>query len=84
MEDGFVTMALINEADILQKHDIPGIIVQGRYDCVCPMKSAFELNKKWPKGKLVVVPDAGHSCKEPGIISELCKATDEMATIIKK
>ena len=73
---------LINEADILEKNNIPGIVVQGRYDCVCPMKSAYELQKKWQKSQLVVVPDAGHSCKEPGIISELCNATDKMAMII--
>ena len=43
---------LINEADILQKHDIPGIIVQGRYDCVCPMKSALNSTKSGQRANL--------------------------------
>jgi len=56
---------------------IPGVIVQGRYDVVCPMTTAWELHKVWPESELVVVPDAGHSCTEPGITSELVKAADK-------
>jgi proline iminopeptidase len=48
---------------------IPGVIVQGRYDVVCPMRSAWDLSRAWPEAKLVVVPDAGHSMSEPGIRS---------------
>jgi len=55
---------------------IPCVMVQGRYDMVCPMKSAWELHKAWPEAKLVVIPDAGHSALEQGIISELVRATD--------
>jgi len=59
---------------------IPGVIVQGRYDVVCPMASAWELHRRWPASELVVVPDAGHSIKEPGVASALVDATDAFAT----
>jgi proline iminopeptidase len=59
--------------------DIPTTIVQGRYDVVCPMKSAWELHKAWPESNLIVVPDAGHSAFEPGIATELLNATDRYA-----
>ncbi len=58
--------------------DIPGIIVQGRYDIVCPAQSAWDLHKAWPKSELVLVPDAGHSVKEPGTIHALVEATDRI------
>jgi proline iminopeptidase len=56
--------------------EIPGVIVQGRYDVVCPAISAWDLSKVWKKGVLKWVPDAGHSAKEVGIIHELVTATD--------
>ena len=56
---------------------IPAVIVQGRYDVVCPIKSAWELHKAWPEADFRVVPDAGHSVTEPGIIHELVSATDK-------
>lgn len=55
---------------------IPAVIVQGRYDVVCPMRSAWDLHRAWPEADLRVVPDAGHSVTEPGIIHELVSATD--------
>ncbi len=58
---------------------IPGVIVQGRYDVVCPMASAWELHRRWPRSELVIVGDAGHSIKEPGIVSALVDATDRFA-----
>ena len=58
---------------------IPGVIVQGRYDVVCPMESAWALHRAWPEAKLVVVPDAGHSALEPGITRALVDATDRFA-----
>jgi len=64
---------LRNVARIAQ---IPGVIVQGRYDVVTPMKTAYELARAWPKGALRVVPDAGHAASEPGIVDELVRATD--------
>lgn len=58
---------------------IPGIIVQGRYDLICPLRSAWELHAAWPGSRLVVVPDAGHSATEPGISKALVEATDHFA-----
>ncbi len=55
---------------------LPCVIVQGRYDVVCPPQSAWELHKAWPSSKLVIVPDAGHSADEPGITAALVEATD--------
>jgi len=66
---------LLRDAHIIK--DIPGVIVQGRYDMVCPFKSAWDLHKVWPKAELKIVPDAGHSCKEVGIIHDLVEATDK-------
>ncbi|CAM6083509.1 unnamed protein product [Calypogeia fissa] len=57
------------------KH-IPGVIVQGRYDVVCPMMSAWDLHKAWPEAKFQVVPTAGHSANEVGISAELVAATE--------
>ncbi|MEM1168191.1 MAG: prolyl aminopeptidase [Cyanobacteria bacterium P01_H01_bin.35] len=57
---------------------IPGVIVQGRYDVVCPMVSAWELHQAWPEAEFIVVPDAGHSMTESGIKDALIKATDNM------
>jgi proline iminopeptidase len=59
--------------------DIPGVIVQGRYDVVCPMRSAWDLHRAWPEAALRIVPDAGHSAFEPGITHELITATDRFA-----
>ncbi|MBA3806097.1 MAG: prolyl aminopeptidase, partial [Acidobacteria bacterium] len=56
---------------------IPAVIVQGRYDVVCPLMSAWELHRAWPESELHIIPDAGHSATEPGIISALIEATDK-------
>ena len=56
--------------------DIPGVIVQGRYDVVCPATSAWALHRAWPGSELTIVDDAGHSFFEPGITSALVEATD--------
>ena len=58
---------------------IPATIVQGRYDVVCPMMSAWDLHRAWPEADFRVVPDAGHSSMEPGIVAELVDATDRYA-----
>jgi proline iminopeptidase len=55
---------------------IPAVIVQGRYDVVCPMMSAWELHRAWPEADLHITPDAGHSAMEAGNISALVEATD--------
>ena len=57
---------------------IPGVIVQGRYDVVCPMESAWALHRAWPEAQLRIVPDAGHAASEPGIVHELVTATDRL------
>ncbi len=62
--------------DIPNMRHIPGVIVQGRYDIICPMTSAWDLHKAWPEAELHVIPDAGHSITEPGIIDRLIEATD--------
>ena len=58
---------------------IPAVIVQGRYDAVCPIVSADELARAWPEARYVIVDDAGHSAFEPGIAHELVSATDAFA-----
>lgn len=55
---------------------IPCVIVQGRYDVVCPMESAWLLHRAWPEAEFHVVPDAGHAALEPGNCHELITATD--------
>ncbi|MGH8127628.1 MAG: prolyl aminopeptidase [Gammaproteobacteria bacterium] len=55
---------------------IPGVIVQGRHDVVCPLRSAWDLHRAWPEADLRIVPDAGHSAFEPGNTHELIEATD--------
>ena len=59
---------------------IPAVIVQGRYDVVCPMMSAWELHRAWPEAELRVIPDAGHSALDPGNTSALVEATDRFRT----
>ena len=56
--------------------DIPCVIIQGRYDVVCPAESAWTLHRLWPESQLRIVADAGHSALEPGTTSELVRATD--------
>ncbi len=65
--------------DVNRLRDIPAVIVQGRYDVVCPAVSAFELAAAWPEAELKIVPDAGHSAFEPGNTHELIVATDGFA-----
>jgi proline iminopeptidase len=55
---------------------IPAVIVQGRYDVVCPMTTAWDLHRRWPEADFQVVPDAGHAAIEPGTIDRLIAATD--------
>lgn len=62
--------------DIDKIRHIPTVIVQGRYDVVCPTMSAWELHRAFPESELKVIPDAGHSAYEPGIVDALIEATD--------
>jgi proline iminopeptidase len=66
--------ALLAEAARLRS--VPGVIVQGRYDMVCPLVSAHELHLAWPQAEYQIVPDAGHSAWEPGILGALVEATE--------
>lgn len=72
---------IIDNADNLT--DIPAIAVHGRYDIVCPIKQAFDLQKAWPDLKLEIIRDAGHASSERGTVDALVKATDEMFDIVK-
>lgn len=58
---------------------IPGYIVHGRYDLVCPMKQAHDLHQAWPQANFYIAPSSGHSASEPEIVSALVKATNELA-----
>ena len=55
---------------------IPAVIVHGRYDIICPLRSAWELHRAWPEATLNIIPDAGHATSEPGITDALVRATD--------
>ncbi len=62
--------------NVEKMRQIPCVIVHGRYDVVCPVKNAWDLHKAWPEAQLHIVPDAGHSAWEPGILDKLVQATD--------
>jgi len=63
-------------ANLHRVRPIPAVIVQGRYDAVCPIITADEVHEAWPEAEYIVVPDAGHSAWEPGICARLVKATE--------
>lgn len=68
---------IIENAGLLA--EIPGIIVHGRYDVVCPLDQAFTLHQHWQNSQLQIIRDAGHSATEPGTTDALVRATNEMA-----
>ncbi|MDF0529944.1 prolyl aminopeptidase [Tsukamurella sp. 8F] len=80
----FMNHGFLHEAQLLRDVDrirhIPGVIVQGRYDVVCPARSAWDLHRAWPEADLHIIPDAGHASFEPGIRSALIEATDRFRT----
>lgn len=65
--------------DVGRIRHIPGVIVQGRYDVVCPMESAWALHRAWPEAELIITPDSGHSAFEPPNSRALIAATDKFA-----
>jgi proline iminopeptidase len=65
--------------DVHRIRHIPGVIVQGRYDMVCPMESAWALHRAWPEADLVITPDSGHSAFDPPNCRALVAATDRFA-----
>lgn len=84
IESHYFVNNIFLEDDFIMKNvhkieHIPGVIVQGRYDVVCPPVSAWELHKAWPQSELVMVADAGHSIIELGIAQALVKATNAYA-----
>ena len=72
---------IINNASSLA--EIPGIIVHGRYDMICPLDNAMALHQAWPASELHIVREAGHAATEPGNVDALVKATRDMATRLR-
>ncbi|MDZ7644473.1 MAG: prolyl aminopeptidase [Woeseiaceae bacterium] len=79
----FVNGCFLDEGQLLADldaiRDIPAVIVHGRYDVLAPVQAAWELARQWPEATLHIVPTAGHSAFEPGIVHELVTATDRFA-----
>jgi len=79
----FVHGAFIEADQILQQakrlHGIPGVIVHGRYDVVCPVDQAYALHQAWPESRLTIVPGVGHSMSDPAMVDALIRATDGFA-----
>ncbi|MDB4040579.1 prolyl aminopeptidase [Methylophilaceae bacterium] len=71
--------AILNEVKVLK--NIPIEIVQGRYDMVCPPKTAYELKKQLPHSELIIIDDAGHSASEDGTLSALISATEKFKAL---
>ena len=65
--------------DAARLAEIPGHIVHGRYDVVCPVENAWELHLAWPRAQLEIIPDAGHSATESGTTDALVRAADAVA-----
>ena len=79
----FVNAGFLEEEDQLIKRidtiaHIPGVIVQGRYDMICPPVSAHRLHKAWPRSELRMIGKAGHALSEPGISAELARTMDRL------
>lgn len=79
----FVHAGWLEEGQLLRDayklKDIPGVIVHGRYDMPCPLRTAWDLAKAWPRADLHIVEAAGHAMSEPGILDQLIRATDRFA-----
>jgi proline iminopeptidase len=82
----FINRGFFERDDYLLRHvdrirHLPTVIVQGRYDVVCPVRSAWDLHRAFPEAELMIIPDAGHSMTEPGIQTALLNATDRFAAL---
>ena len=79
----FMNNSFLDENQLLrnagQLKQIPGYIIHGRYDIVCPLNQAYDLHQAWPEAKYTVAPNSGHSATEPEIIDALVCATNELA-----
>ncbi len=71
---------LIRQAHRLQ--GIPGVIIHGRYDMICPADNAYALHQAWPEAELQIIRDCGHSATEPGLVDALVRATSNMAVVL--
>jgi proline iminopeptidase len=84
----FVNDAFLTPNQLLENmpllDGIPGIIVHGRYDTICPLENAWQLHHAWPDSELDIIPASGHSAFEPGNIDALVKATDKIPTLLGK
>lgn len=82
----FLNNGFIAENQILESmdaiKDIPGRIIHGRYDMICPLTNAVELHNTWPASELHIVRDAGHSASEPGNVDALIRATHDLAKML--
>src|SRR5690606_38912984 len=81
----FINRLFLGENQLLEEvpriRAIPAVIVQGRYDMVCPLFSADDLHRAWPEAEYHIVPDAGHSAMEPGTRRRLVQACDRFADL---
>jgi proline iminopeptidase len=79
----FVNNGFVEEGQLLRDahrlRDIPGVIIQGRYDVATPPATAWELHKAWPESRFILVPNAGHAVSEPGILHHLIETMDAFA-----
>lgn len=79
----FMNNAFLEDNQILRDAHklagIPGMIVHGRYDVICPLDNAYALHKAWPGSELQIIREAGHASREPGIVDALIRATDDLA-----
>jgi proline iminopeptidase len=82
MNDSFLQADQIL-GNAIRLKEIPGVIVHGRYDVVCPLEQAWLLHQAWPESRLQVIQDAGHSASEPGIIDALVTATSQFAQLFQ-
>lgn len=81
----FVNRVWLEPDQLLKKVDrlrqIPAAIVQGRYDVVCPLRSADDLARAWPEARYIIVPDAGHAVTEPGIAKALVEVAERFKSL---
>ncbi|WP_339678159.1 prolyl aminopeptidase [uncultured Zhongshania sp.] len=82
----FINEAFMEDNQLLDNmaviENIPGIIVHGRYDMICPLENAVELHQRWPSSELHIIRDAGHSAFEPSISDALVKASNDIADLL--
>ena len=71
--------SLLNNIERLRK--IPATIIQGRYDTICPTKTAYKLHKAWPEADYIIVQNGGHTANEPAMYRRLIEATNNMRSI---